>query len=59
MHSSMVKALPTTFSAPLISPFPLAMEQSGAPPTPNRLAKAMTAEIIGMERPRPVRERVA
>ena len=46
-------------SASLISPRPRSIEQSGAPPMPNRLANAMTSVMIGSESPMPVKDRVA
>ena len=57
--SSMAKEFPIIRSALRSSPFPLAMEQSGAPPMPNRLANAMTSVMIGSESPMPVKDRVA
>ena len=46
-------------SASLIFPRPRSIEQSGAPPMPNRLANAMTSVMIGSESPMPVKDRVA
>jgi len=53
------KELPMMSSASCSRPFPRAMEHSGAPPMPNRLAKAMTMEMMGRHSPSPVRDRVA
>ncbi len=46
------------FWAFLASSFPLAMEHRGAPPTPNRLEKAVTMVITGKHSPSPARARV-
>lgn len=40
-------------------PRPRAIEHSGEPPMPNRLAKAIMMLMIGRHRPSPVRESVA
>ena len=45
---------PITFSAFSSSWLPLAMEQRGAPPIPNKLANAVMIVIIGSARPIPV-----
>ena len=48
-----MKELPIISSASSISPRPRAIEQSGAPPIPNRLAKAIIIEISGKHSPSP------
>ncbi len=52
--SSMVKVLPIISAAWASSPRPRAMEKSGAPPVPNRLANAMTMDRMGKVTPTPV-----
>lgn len=52
--SSMEKALPITREASSLSPRPRAMEQSGAPPCPNRPANAERIEMTGSAMPTPV-----
>ncbi len=54
-----MKELPMIASASVSLPRPLSMEQRGAPPMPNRLAKAITMEMIGRQSPKPVRAMVA
>ena len=56
---SSTKAFPIICSASSSSPAPLAIEKSGAPPIPNRLAKAITIVIIGNANPSPVKDKVA
>lgn len=51
---SMEKELPRIFRARPGSPAPLAIEKSGAPPIPNRLAKAVMIVMTGRVRPIPV-----
>ena len=53
------KELPMMASASFSFPLPLSMEHKGAPPMPKRLAKAITMDMMGRQRPSPVRERVA
>ena len=52
--SSIEKEFPMMCSARSFSPAPRAMEQSGAPPIPKRLANAVTRVMIGRVRPIPV-----
>ena len=54
----MAKELPIIFSARSSSPLPLAIEQSGAPPIPNKLVTAVTNIIIGKVIPNPVKAKV-
>lgn len=56
--SSMEKELPMIFSAFSGSSAPLAIENNGAPPMPNRLAKAVMTVMTGSARPTPVRASV-
>lgn len=59
-HSTIIiKELPMMASASSWFPLPRWMEHKGAPPMPNRLAKAMTMEIIGRQSPSPVSAMVA
>ena len=51
---SMTKEFPMIFSAFFVFPAPLAMEQRGAPPMPNRLANAVMIVMMGSDRPIPV-----
>ena len=53
--SSRQKELPMMAPASLSSPRPRAWENSGAPPIPQRLAKAMMMLIAGTQMPMPVR----
>ena len=46
-------------SASSLLPRPRSMEHSGAPPMPNKLANAITMEIMGRQSPRPVKASVA
>ena len=54
----MAKEFPMIRSASSTFPRPLSMEQRGAPPMPNKLAKAITMEMMGRQRPTPVRGRL-
>ena len=54
----MEKEFPMILSAFLGSLAPLAMENKGAPPMPNRLANAMMTVMTGSVRPMPVRASV-
>ena len=53
-----VKELPMISSAFLVFPFPRSMEQSGAPPIPYKLAKAIIMVIMGKVTPTPVRAKL-
>lgn len=53
------KELPIIRVASSSSPRPLAIEKRGAPPIPNRFAKAMIKVIMGRVSPRPVMDKVA
>ena len=55
---SIAKEFPIIFSALLSSPLPLAIEQSGAPPMPNKLVNAVISIIIGKVMPSPVNANV-
>ena len=59
LKTIMTNELPMMASASWSLPRPRSMEHSGAPPMPNKLAKAMTMEMMGRQRPRPVRAMVA
>ncbi len=54
-----IKEFPMIASASWSFPFPRWMEHKGAPPMPNKLAKAITMDIIGRQSPSPVRAMVA
>ena len=56
---SMKKDVPMIDSALLYAWAPLAIEQSGAPPIPKRLANALIIVIMGSARPTPVKASVA
>ena len=49
-----IKVFPIITSALSISFFPLAIEQSGAPPIPNKFVNAATIVTIGKVNPNPV-----
>lgn len=55
----MKKDVPMIDSALLYAGAPLAIEQSGAPPIPKRLANALIIVIMGSARPMPVKASVA
>ena len=53
------KEFPIMASASSLFPRPLSMEHNGAPPIPNRFAKAITMDMMGRHSPRPVKDMVA
>ena len=53
--TSRAKVFPMIFRALSRSPRPRSMENRGEPPMPNRLAKAVTMEMMGKVSPTPVR----
>ena len=53
VRTSMENAVFMTSEALLRSPLPRAIEQSGAPPSPNRFVKAVTMMMIGKQSPTP------
>lgn len=55
---SMEKEFAIIFSAFFSSPEPLAIEKSGAPPMPNKLANAVIIVMIGRVSPIPVKASV-
>ena len=52
--TSRAKEFPMICSARFKSPFPLAIEQSGAPPMPNKFEKAEMMVMMGKVSPSPV-----
>lgn len=57
-NKSIVKEFPMIFCARSVSLAPRDMENKGAPPMPNRLAKAVMIVIIGRVSPIPVKASV-
>lgn len=43
-------------SASSLLPLPLSIEHKGAPPIPNKLANAMTMDMIGRQSPSPIKK---